>query len=78
MHSHNDAERTTFYRQQAFAFATAALTTTIAEIKNAYLDLEQGWLCLAPRAALDDQLDPAPGCDSGLKTVKAPDDAVRA
>jgi len=49
MHRHKHAERTAYYRQEASACATAALTTAITEIKQAYLDLEQGWLCLAPR-----------------------------
>jgi hypothetical protein len=44
-----DAKRTIFYRQEASACATAALTTSIAEIKQAYLELEQGWLCLTPK-----------------------------
>jgi hypothetical protein len=48
-HRNNDAERLAQYRQEAAACAKAALTTTIAEIKQAYLDLEQGWLCLAPK-----------------------------
>jgi len=45
---HKDA-RTAYYHQQASACATAALTTAIAEVRQAYLDLEQGWLCLAPK-----------------------------
>ncbi len=44
-----DAKRTAHYRQEASACSAAALTTTVAEIKQAYLDLEQGWLCLAPK-----------------------------
>jgi len=44
-----DSKRTRFYRQEASACATAALTTSIAEIKQAYLELEQGWLCLTPK-----------------------------
>lgn len=75
MHSHKEAERTertAYYRRQAFACATAALTTAIAEIKQAYLDLEQGWLCLAPKAVLDDRVDPGPGSDAKLKTPEAP------
>jgi hypothetical protein len=44
-----DSKRTTFYRQEASACATAALATSIAEIKQAYLELEQGWLCLTPK-----------------------------
>jgi hypothetical protein len=49
MQPHKDAERTAHYRRQASACAAAALTTGIAEIKQAYLELEQGWLCLAPK-----------------------------
>lgn len=48
-HCLDNADRTTYYRQQASACATAALTTAIAEVRQAYLDLAQGWLCLAPK-----------------------------
>jgi hypothetical protein len=68
MHPHKDAERTAYYRQQASSCATAALITAIAEIRQAYLDLEQGWLCLAPKGAQDDPPDPA----SQLKTDPSP------
>jgi hypothetical protein len=44
-----DVKRTTFYRQEASECAAAAPTTSIAEIKQAYLELEQGWLCLTPK-----------------------------
>lgn len=66
MHRHNDAERTAYYRQQASSCATAALTTAIAEVKQAYLDLEQGWLCLAPKieTGRNDVVDTAPSVDS--------------
>jgi hypothetical protein len=50
MHPNKDAERGAYYRQQAAVCSTAALTTTIAEVKQAYLELEQGWLCLAPKS----------------------------
>jgi hypothetical protein len=46
-HLHQDAKRTAYYRQQASACETAARATAIAEVRQAYLDLEQGWLCLA-------------------------------
>jgi hypothetical protein len=49
MDRRTDAKRATFYRQEAFACAAAALTTSIAEIKQAYLELERGWLCLTPK-----------------------------
>ena len=50
MHPNKDAERTAYYRQQASVCSAAALTTTIAEVKQAYLELEKGWLCLAPKS----------------------------
>jgi hypothetical protein len=66
MHPHKDAERAVYYRQQASSCATAALTTAIAEVKQAYLDLEQGWLCLAPKVepSLDAVVDPKSGRDT--------------
>lgn len=74
MHPHKDTERTAYYRQQASACATAALTTAIAELRQAYLDLEQGWLCLAPKieASLNDQVDPVPGRHPETKPIHAP------
>lgn len=50
-HPHNDADRSAYYRKQASACATAALSVAAAEVRQAYLDLEQGWLCLAPKVA---------------------------
>jgi hypothetical protein len=49
MHHHKDAARTAYCRRQACTCGTAALATNIAEVKQAYLDLEQGWLALAPK-----------------------------
>jgi hypothetical protein len=49
MHHRKDAKQTAYCRQQALACANAALSTAIGEVKEAYLNLEQGWLCLAPR-----------------------------
>ena len=49
MLSHKDAKQTAYYRRQSYACATAASATAIAEVKEAYLNLEQGWLCLAPK-----------------------------
>jgi len=63
MHRHKNAERTAYYRQEASACATAALTSAIAEIKQAYLDLEQGWLCLAPKSSRSDEPDQPPASD---------------
>jgi hypothetical protein len=49
MRSHKEAERAAQYRREASACATAAINAASAELKQAYLDLEQGWLCLAPK-----------------------------
>jgi hypothetical protein len=37
-----------YYSEQACKCAAAALASTIADIRVAYLNLEQGWLHLAP------------------------------
>jgi hypothetical protein len=69
-----DAERLAYYRRQASACATAALSTTIAEVKQAYIDLEQGWLCLTPKAEarLDDPADAAPAHTCESTTAESP------
>ena len=73
MHHRKVAERTAYYRQQASSCATAALTTAIAEVKQAYLDLEQGWLCLAPKVETNPNtvVDPKPGQDADLTPGRA-------
>jgi hypothetical protein len=50
MHRRNHANQKAFYRQQASECAAAASATSVAEVKQAYLDLEQGWLSLTPNA----------------------------
>jgi hypothetical protein len=40
--------RTAYCRQQAAECAAAAAATALLEVKEAYLNLEQGWLKLAP------------------------------
>jgi hypothetical protein len=42
------SERTEHCRKQAAECAAAATATALAEVKEAYLNLEQGWLKLAP------------------------------
>ncbi len=49
MKARKDIERTEQYRREASACAAAAVHALTAELKQAYLDLEQGWLCLAPK-----------------------------
>jgi hypothetical protein len=46
---HRGTRQTNDYNQQAFACARAASATSVSEIKEAYLNLEQGWLCLAAK-----------------------------
>jgi hypothetical protein len=41
-------DRTSYCRQQAAECASAATTTTLSEIREAYLNIEQAWLQLAP------------------------------
>ena len=41
-------KRTTYCRQQAAECALAATTAILSEIKEAYLNIEQAWLQLAP------------------------------
>jgi hypothetical protein len=42
--------RTEYCRRQAAECAAAAAATAIFDVKEAYLNLEQGWLKLAPEA----------------------------
>ena len=63
------ATRTAYCRQQATECASAATTTTIAEIREAYLNMEQAWLQLAPDVA-SNQLPPGPA-QSDLAPSKA-------
>jgi hypothetical protein len=69
--------RTECYRQEASACAAAAVTTAIAEIKQAYLELEQGWLCLTPKRK--EGLDELPGAqrsDGNAKPSQASQGAI--
>jgi hypothetical protein len=43
-------QRKAYCRRQAADCATAASTTLVADVKEAYLNLEQGWLQLAADA----------------------------
>lgn len=52
MPSNKEAKRTLYYHRQASACAVAATTAACPEAKQAYLELEQGWLCLAPKAEM--------------------------
>lgn len=76
MHPKKDAERTAYYRQQASVCSAAALTTTIAEVRQAYLELEQGWLCLAPKPENSSAVLPEPNTalDADSKLPQAPHD----
>jgi hypothetical protein len=70
-------KRTEYYRQQASACAAAAVTTDIAEIKQAYLELEQGWLCLTPKRKEGlDELPEAQRSDGNAKPSQASQSAI--
>jgi hypothetical protein len=68
-------ERTEYYRQEASACAAAAVTTAIAEIKQAYLELEQGWLCLKRKEG-PDELPGAQRSDGNAKPSQASQGAI--
>lgn len=42
------SNRTAYCQQQAAQCASAAIATTLNEIREAYLNMEQAWLHLAP------------------------------
>jgi hypothetical protein len=42
------SKRTQYCHQQAAECASAAMTTTLSEAREAYLNMEQAWLQLAP------------------------------
>jgi hypothetical protein len=76
---HRGARQTNDYNQQAFACARAALATSVTEIKEAYLNLEQGWLCLAAKgdANLSSAVDfSAPPSKPELKSTPASEEKV--
>ncbi len=61
-----DIKRADYYRREASTCARAALASAVADIKQAYLELEQGWLSLAPKPmeSLNDLSVGEPGSDS--------------
>jgi hypothetical protein len=73
-----DVERADYYRQEASTCARAALTSAIADIKQAYLELEQGWLSLAPKPkeSLDDLSVAEPGGNGSGNALQPVSDEV--
>lgn len=51
MDRRKDIKRVQYCRQQASECMTAAEATVIAEVREAYLQLAEGWRRLAPKAA---------------------------
>ena len=47
----NQHTRTDYYLEQANKCAKAASSTSITEIREAYANLQQGWLRLVPKPA---------------------------
>jgi hypothetical protein len=50
MSRRKDGIQTTYCHQQASECAAAAAASAIAEVREAYLQLEQGWLSLTAKA----------------------------
>jgi hypothetical protein len=53
-------DRTAYCRQQAAECASAAATTTLLEVKEAYLNMERAWLQLAPDVASNQTIPDRP------------------
>jgi hypothetical protein len=62
--------RTAYCRQQAAESAMAATTAILGEVRQAYLDIEQAWLQLAPDINSDSKKaarqSTAAECEGGL------------
>ena len=62
--------RTAYCRQQAAESAMAATTAILGEVRQAYLDIEQAWLQLAPDINSDRKKAARPStateCEGGL------------
>lgn len=80
MNRRRDVERATYYRRQASTCAEAALTTAVADIRQAYLELEQGWLCLVPKPkeGFDDSrvAEPARNASESARRPSGKDDSA--
>jgi hypothetical protein len=50
MHRLSETERTAYCHRQACACAAAASAAAMADVREAYVNLEQGWLTLAAKA----------------------------
>lgn len=61
MSRQTETERTAYCHTRAAECARAAMEKTMAELKDAYINLEQGWLLLAPE--LGDDRKPQPGVE---------------
>jgi hypothetical protein len=65
-----DGNSTTYCRQQAAACALAATTAILGEVRQAYLNIEQAWLQLAPDINSDSKKAARPSavteCEGGL------------
>jgi hypothetical protein len=80
MDRRRDVERAAYYRRQASTCAKAALTTAVVDIRQAYLELEQGWLCLVPKPkeGFDDSrvAEPASDASESARQPSGEDDSV--
>lgn len=60
-------EKNEYRHKQAAACRTAATVSTVAEVRQAFLDLEQGWLQLIGAAP---ETSPTSHADADVKTDK--------
>lgn len=56
----NQDARTAYFLNQATQCAKAASKASVAELREAYANLEQGWLQLVPQPAEGESADRAP------------------
>ena len=59
-----------YCRREAAECGRRALEATLAEIREAYVNLEQGWLRLAPETS--DNQEPSIGDGAGRRTASTP------
>jgi hypothetical protein len=68
--THAAGNRTAYCRQQAVESALAATTAILGEVRQAYLNIEQAWLQLAPDINSDSKKAGRPStateCEGGL------------
>jgi len=55
-----NASQSSYYRREAAACAAAATSALMPDLRNAYLELELGWLSLTPKAERNEEPEVPP------------------